>query len=72
MLEQHLFPAAAPAAGDPAGPLTFHEATRAFQRRYIQECLEANGWNVAATSRQLDVARSHLYSLLRPEQTAKG
>ena len=39
-------------------------ALRAFQRRYIQECLEANGWNVAATARQLDLARSHVYNLM--------
>ena len=47
------------------GPET-DAATRAFQRRYLRECLEANGWNVAATARQLDVARSHVYALLSP------
>ena len=62
VLEHHVFPAAAASAQAPA---TFHEATRAFQRRYVQQALDAADWNIAETARQLDLARSHLYNLIR-------
>jgi len=58
----HLFP-------DPAGevrqPPTFQEATRQFQARMLREALEENGWNVVETARRLDLARSHVYNLIR-------
>jgi len=60
----HLFPesAGAPGADDEA---TFQEATRRFQARFLQGALEANGWNVLETARRLDLARSHVYNLIR-------
>jgi Nif-specific regulatory protein len=70
VLAHHVFPAAASAAGS-ATAATFHEATRTFQRRYLRECLEANDWNVAETARQLDLARSHLYSLIGEHKLAR-
>jgi Nif-specific regulatory protein len=63
VLEHHIFPLAAPSS-TPAAPATFHEATRQFQQRYLLEALEANDWNVSLTSRQLDLARSHVYNLI--------
>jgi Nif-specific regulatory protein len=63
VLEHHVFPHAA-RSSSPAAPATFHEATEQFQRRYLRECLEANQWNVAETARQLDLARSYVYSLI--------
>ncbi len=48
----------------PEAGLTFHEATRGFQRRLIKEALEQHEWNVAETARQLELARSHLYNLI--------
>jgi Nif-specific regulatory protein len=46
-------------------PLTFQEATRRFQARLLRETLEECGWNVVDTARRLDLARSHVYSLIR-------
>ena len=58
----HLFPAAA--VDTSAGPATWQAATRQFQRRYLLEILEANDWNITATARQLDLARSHIHNLI--------
>lgn len=71
VFEHHVFPEAA-RAGDPATPATYHEATDRFQRRYLLECLEANNWNVAETARQLDLARSYVYSLINEHKLARG
>ncbi|HUQ02544.1 MAG TPA: sigma-54-dependent Fis family transcriptional regulator, partial [Kofleriaceae bacterium] len=57
----HVFPDAA--ADARPGPATLQEATREFQRRYLRELLEANDWNIAETARQLDIVRSHIYTL---------
>jgi Nif-specific regulatory protein len=59
---EHLFPGKDDATG---GPPTFQEATRQFQAKLLRDALESNGWNVAETARRLDVARSHLYELIR-------
>jgi len=61
LLEHHVFPKA---SREPAAP-TLQEATRQFQRRFVLETLERNNWNVSETARQLDLARSHLYNLIR-------
>jgi Nif-specific regulatory protein len=61
--EHHIFPEAAPDLDDTE--VTFQEATRRFQRRHVLEALERNDWNVAETARQLELARSHLYNLIR-------
>jgi DNA-binding NtrC family response regulator len=58
--EHHVFPGHAPGPE----PLTLQQATRQFQRRVVLEALEKNGWNVAETARDLDLARSHLYNLI--------
>lgn len=63
VLEHHVFPQTA-RSSRPDAPASFHEATQQFQRRYLLECLEANQWNVAETARQLDLARSYVYSLI--------
>jgi two-component system nitrogen regulation response regulator NtrX len=44
---------------------TFQEETRAFQSQLLRQTLESNGWNIAATARQLDLTRSHVYNLIR-------
>jgi len=53
------------AAPEPGGRPTFQEATRRFQAQLIREALEETGWNIVETSRRLEVARSHLYALIR-------
>ncbi len=60
----HLFPDA-PGAQEPEATITFQEATRRFQARFVRDALEANGWNVADTARRLDLTRSHVYNLIR-------
>jgi Nif-specific regulatory protein len=62
--EHHVFPDRSPRADEPDAPLGFQDATRQFQRRYVDELLAANDWNVAETARQLGLARSHLYNLI--------
>ena len=61
----HLFPPSTtvPAGGDE--PLTFQEMTRRFQARVLRETLEEHGWNVIEAARRLDLARSHVYKLIR-------
>jgi Nif-specific regulatory protein len=60
----HLFPGS-PTAPQPEEGLTFQEATRRFQLGFLQDTLEAQGWNVVETARRLDLARSHVYNLIR-------
>ena len=60
----HLFPDAA-VRPEPDAPVTFQEATRQFQGRFLADALEAEGWNVVETARRLDLARSHVYNLIR-------
>lgn len=45
--------------------LTSQAATRRFQEEYLLEVLEDTGWNIVETSRRLDLARSHVYNLIR-------
>ena len=71
LLEHHVFPAARRGAALPSPP-TFHDATSQFQRRYLLECLEANHWNIAETARQLDLARSYVYSLISQHGLARS
>jgi Nif-specific regulatory protein len=67
----HLFPASGGAPDHPDSP-TFQEATRQFQARLLRETLERNGWNVLETAKDLDVARSHLYTLIRAFGLERG
>jgi len=60
----HLFPETA-ARPEANAPVTFQEATRCFQERLLHDALEAEGWNVVETARRLDLARSHVYNLIR-------
>jgi Nif-specific regulatory protein len=60
----HLFPESA-AAPQAEAASTFQDATRRFQARYLLDALEAQGWNVVETARRLDLARSHVYNLIR-------
>jgi Nif-specific regulatory protein len=60
----HLFPGT-PAVPEPDASPTFQELTRRYQARVLREMLEAQGWNVVETARRLDLARSHVYKLIR-------
>ena len=59
----HLFPESSDAAvkEDP----NFIEATREFQRGLLVRTLRDSSWNVTEASRRLDLARSHVYNLIK-------
>lgn len=61
----HLFPEAGATIQTPAASSTFQEATRQFHERLLRDTLEDTGWNVVETARRLDLARSHVYNLIR-------
>jgi len=60
-----LLPPDRPTASPIAAPMTFQEATRRFQGQLVRETLEETGWNILEAARRLEVARSHLYTLIR-------
>lgn len=68
----HFFPHQKHAEGEGDGPMTFQEATREFQARLLRQTLEDTGWNVSETARRLDIARSHLYKLIRAFGIERG
>jgi Nif-specific regulatory protein len=61
----HLFPDVAGQPGPDRRDPTFQEATRRFQAELLREVLEDCGWNVSEAAQRLDLARSHVYSLIR-------
>jgi transcriptional regulator with GAF, ATPase, and Fis domain len=61
----HVFPEPGDPEGEARQELTFQDATRHFQARLVRETLEQSGWNVVETARRLDLARSHVYTLIR-------
>jgi transcriptional regulator with GAF, ATPase, and Fis domain len=61
---EHLFPSTPRAAERREAP-TFQQATRQFQEQLLRETLRETGWNVTQAADKLDVARSHIYTLIR-------
>ena len=45
--------------------MTWQQATRRFQEQFLRRMLEETGWNVLETAARLDLARSHIYNLIR-------
>ncbi|MEW5852914.1 MAG: sigma-54-dependent Fis family transcriptional regulator [Myxococcota bacterium] len=68
---RHLFPDA-PATTTPETPTSYQDALRAFQKRFLQEALQACGGNVSETGRRIGLARSHLHELLRAHGLGRG
>ena len=68
---EHLFPCQPRAASERRG-LTFQQATRQFQEQLLRDALRETEWNVSHTAEKLDVARSHIYSLIRSFGLEKG
>ena len=60
----HVFPDSAEAAAGPTAP-TFQEATRQFQVQLLRRTLQDTEWNIVETAKRLDLARSHVYNLLK-------
>ena len=61
----HVFPDAPAAGADAEESLTFQEATRRFQEGLLRQTLDSTEWNIVETARRLDLARSHVYNLIR-------
>ena len=61
----HLFPEPGAAEGEAHDAPTFQEATRRFQSGFLREALDRADWNVNEVAGRLDVARSHVYNLIR-------
>jgi Nif-specific regulatory protein len=59
---RHLFESA---AVSPAGIISFHEATRRFQRDLLRRELECVDWCVTDVARRLDLTRQHVYNLMK-------
>ncbi len=62
--QQHVFPESRTAEVGVMQQLSFQEATRRFHADLLRGALEESDWNVAETARRLDLARSHLYTLI--------
>ena len=60
------------ASSAPAGPVSFDEATRQFQRELITRELKATNWDTAEVARRLDMSRSHVYNLIKAFGLEKG
>lgn len=69
----HVFPGSEVVSESEDEPLlTFQQATRRFQRDYLEQALERCDWNVSETARRLDLARSHLYTLIKGLEIERG
>jgi Nif-specific regulatory protein len=68
---RHLFPDAT-AADHPNSAPTFQEATRHFQEDLLRQALEETQWNIVETARRLDLARSHVYNLIKAFGLERG
>ncbi|WP_433936338.1 sigma 54-interacting transcriptional regulator [Sorangium cellulosum] len=62
---RHLFPEANAADDPQAANITFQEATRRFQQQLLRRTLEETNWNVTDAAARLDLARSHIYNLIK-------
>jgi Nif-specific regulatory protein len=63
--QRHIFPGRAVSDSDEDPAVTFQEATRRFQCGLIKNTLRDTQGNVAEAARRLDLARSHLYTLIK-------
>jgi DNA-binding NtrC family response regulator len=59
---KHLFPDATPAVEEGR---SFQEETRRFQRDLLCRALIETDWNITETARRLDLARAHIYNLIK-------
>ncbi|MFO0758857.1 MAG: sigma-54-dependent Fis family transcriptional regulator [Byssovorax sp.] len=66
----HLFPDEEE-GGTKEARKTFQAATRDFQKKYVEEVLEATGWDLVKAAEWLDVSRSHLYNLIKAHGLGK-
>ncbi|WP_437672318.1 sigma 54-interacting transcriptional regulator [Sorangium sp. So ce131] len=65
----HLFPEL---EGTDARRMTFQEATLRFQEQLVRKTLEETSWNVTEAAELLDLARSHVYNLIKAFGLGRG
>ncbi|MFT5040729.1 MAG: Nif-specific regulatory protein [Hyphomicrobiaceae bacterium] len=61
-----------PNDGEVSGDETFQGLTQIYQRRIVLHALEDSNWNVTAAARRLDIARSHIYTLINTMGIKRG
>jgi transcriptional regulator with PAS, ATPase and Fis domain len=61
---RHLYPDK-PRQSLPTEECTYEDATRRFQRAFLEQELARQDWNVSETARRIGIARSHLNDLVR-------
>ena len=61
----HLFPDQNANRFEDPTQQNFQEATRAFQRRYIERLLRETDWNVTETARRANLARTYVHTLIK-------
>lgn len=63
---EHVFPGRSFAQEETVeSAVTFQEQTRRFQAALLRDTLQEVDWNIAEAARRLDLARSHVYTLIR-------
>jgi len=62
---RHVFPEDPRSASDDGACVSFQQATSRFQRDLLERTLRETEWNVSETARRLDLARSHVYNLVK-------
>jgi Nif-specific regulatory protein len=62
---RHVFPEASRAEGGASDVVSFQAATREFQADLLRRTLDDTDWNVTEAARRLDLARSHVYNLIK-------
>ncbi len=66
---RHVFDRAEPRD---AGPVSFHEATRQFQRELLRRELDKAHWCVSDVAQELDLTRQHIYNLIKAFGLSRG
>ena len=61
----HLFPDLEDKDDQLKTGLTFQQATRLFQGQLLRRTLDETSWNIVEAAHRLDLARSHIYNLIR-------
>ncbi len=67
----HIFPEGTDAVDD-GGQVSWHEATRSFQRDLLSRVFEECGGNVSEAARRLDLSRPYVHELLNAHGLGRG
>ena len=62
---RHIFPELATTPDLLDERLSYQEAVRRFQEQYVRKALDETNWNISEVAARLDIARSHVYNLIK-------